>query len=44
MQGQLNAGGYGGNALNNFMSNSSTNPNSSDFIGPSTSLMNFNGQ
>jgi len=34
MQNQLSAGGYGSNALNNFMSNSSTNPNSTDFIGP----------
>ena len=33
-QNQLSAGGYGSNALNNFMNNPSTNPNSSSFIGP----------
>jgi len=34
MQNQLSAGGYGNNALSNFMNNPSTNPNSSSFIGP----------
>jgi hypothetical protein len=34
MQAQLSAGGYGGNAYNNYMSNPSVNPASSEFIGP----------
>jgi len=33
-QNQLSAGGYGSNAVSNFMNNPSTNPNSSSFIGP----------
>jgi hypothetical protein len=34
MQAQLSAGGYGSNAYNNYMSNPSVNPASSEFIGP----------
>lgn len=34
MQAQMSAGGYGNNAYNNYMSNSSVNPASSEFIGP----------
>lgn len=34
MQAQLTAGGYGSNAYNNYMSNPSVNPASSEFIGP----------
>lgn len=34
MQAQLSAGGYGANAYNNYMSNPSVNPASSEFIGP----------
>jgi hypothetical protein len=37
MQNQLSAGGYGSNALNNFINNPSTDPNSSSFIGPKLS-------
>ena len=34
MQSQMSAGGYGSNAYNNYMSNPSVNPVSSEFIGP----------
>jgi hypothetical protein len=34
MQAQMSAGGYGNNAYNNYMSNPSVNPASSEFIGP----------
>lgn len=34
MQAQLSAGGYGSNAYNNYTSNPSVNPGSSEFIGP----------
>lgn len=34
MQAQMSAGGYGNNAYSNYMSNSSVNPASSEFIGP----------
>jgi hypothetical protein len=34
LQGQLSAGGYGSNAASNFMNNPSTDPSSSQFIGP----------
>lgn len=34
MQAQMSAGGYGGNAYNNYMSNPSLNSGSSEFIGP----------
>jgi hypothetical protein len=34
MQAQMTAGGYGSNAYNNYMSNPSVNPASSEFIGP----------
>jgi len=34
MQAQLSSGGYGSNAYNNYMSNPSVNPASSEFIGP----------
>jgi hypothetical protein len=34
MQAQMSAGGYGSNAYNNYMSNPSVNPASSEFIGP----------
>jgi len=40
-QTQLTAGGYGSNAVSNFTNNQSTNPNSSSFIGPSSSLANY---